>query len=149
MTLQLSETSIIGAIIALILGLFLVPVVITFSAKKGLMDNPGGRKIHSHPVSRLGGIAIWLCTILALISIIIVTYYPSRRLLSGIIMGGSLMFLLGLIDDIYALEAKFKFTLQIMIASIVFCLGVKITSIFIPFLGLAELSRYSRLDCGY
>ena len=137
--LQLSEANIIGTIIAFILGLFIVPMVIAYSEKKGLMDLPGGRKIHAHPVSRLGGVAIWVCSILALFSVILVSHYPHRALLSGIILGSSLMFLLGLIDDIYALEAKFKFTLQITIASIVFCLGVKISTIFLPFFGTINL----------
>ena len=137
--LQLSESNIIGAVIAFILGLFIVPMVIAYSEKKGLMDLPGGRKIHSHPVSRLGGVAIWLCSVLALFSVILVSHYPHRALLSGIILGSSLMFLLGLIDDIYALGAKFKFTIQITIASIVFCLGVKISSVFVPFLGVINL----------
>ncbi len=135
MVLQLSEVNIMGTITAFILGLFTVPMIIDYSERKGLMDNPGGRKIHSHPVSRLGGISIWLCTIIALLSIILVTHYPHRKLLSGLILGGSLMFLLGLIDDLYGLGAKFKFIIQISIATIVFCLGVKITSVYIPYFG--------------
>jgi len=49
------------------------------------------------------------------------------------------MFLLGLIDDIYCLNAKFKFTIQLTIAAIVFFLGVKITSLYIPFFGMWEV----------
>ena len=138
--IQLSETNILGTVIAFILGLFIVPMVIEFSAKKGLMDLPGKRKIHSHPISRLGGIAIWLCTVLTLVSVIIVSHYPHRALLSGIITGSSLMFLLGLIDDIYMLEAKFKFIIQITIATIVYCLGIKISTLFIPLVGMVDLN---------
>ncbi len=137
--LQLSEANILGAVIAFILGLFFVPLVIAYSEKKGLMDNPNERKIHSHPIPRLGGVAIWLCAILSFFALIIMSYYPHRRLLSGLLLGSSLMFLLGLIDDIYGLGAKFKFTIQITIASIAFCLGVKITTVLIPFFGLVEL----------
>ncbi len=134
--LQLSEANIIGTVIAFILGLFIVPLIIHYSEKKGLMDNPGKRKIHSHPIPRLGGVSIWVCTILSFFALILLSYYPHRSLLSGLLLGSSLMFLLGLIDDIYGLEAKFKFVIQITIASIVFFLGVKITSIYIPFYGL-------------
>ncbi len=133
------QLNIIGAVIAFILGVFLVPIVIAYSEKKGLLDEPNERKIHSHPIPRLGGIAIWVSSILAFLSVIMLSYYPHRSLLSGLFLGSSLIFLLGLIDDIYGLEAKFKFTIQITIASIVFFLGVKITSIFIPFIGLVEL----------
>ena len=132
--LQLSEANIIGTVIAFILGLFIVPLVITFSEKQGLMDKPNERKIHSHPIPRLGGAAIWFCTVLAFFALIILSYYPHRSLLSGLLLGSSLMFLLGLVDDVYGLSAKFKFIIQISIATIVFCLGVKITSIFLPFI---------------
>lgn len=137
--LQLSEANIIGAVIAFIIGLFLVPLVISYSEEKGLLDKPNERKIHSHPIPRLGGVAIWICTILSILALILLSYYPYRSLLSGLLLGSSLMFLLGLVDDIYSLSAKFKFVIQISIATIVFCLGVKITSVFIPFAGLIEI----------
>ena len=137
--LQLSEAHIIGSVIAFIAGLFIVPLVIAYSEKNGLMDKPNARKIHSHPIPRLGGAAIWVCFILSFLSLIILSYYPHRSLLSGLLLGSSLMFLLGLVDDIYGLGAKFKFTIQLTIASIVFFLGVKISSVFIPFAGLVEI----------
>lgn len=139
--LQLSEANIIGTVIAFISGLFLVPLVIGFSEKKGLMDKPNERKIHSHPTPRLGGIAIWVCTILSFFALIILSYYPHRSLVSGLLLGSSLIFLLGLIDDIYNLSAKFKFVVQISIATIVFLLGVKITSVFVPYIGLVEIPQ--------
>lgn len=137
--LQLSEANIIGTVIAFILGLFIVPLVITFSEKKGLVDEPNERKIHSHPVPRLGGVSIWVCTMLSFFSLILLSYYPHRSLLSGLLLGSSLMFFLGLIDDIYGLNAKFKFLVQVTIATIVFCLGVKVSSLFLPFIGLVHI----------
>ena len=41
-------------------------------------------------------------------------------------MGSSLMFLLGLIDDVYNLNAKFKLLNQVLITTVVFLLGVKV-----------------------
>ena len=137
--LQLSEANIIGSVIAFIIGLFLVPLIIVFSEKKGLMDKPNERKIHSQPIPRLGGVAIWFCSMLSFLSLIILSYYPYRSLLSGILLGSSLMFLLGLTDDLFSLGAKFKFVIQITIASIVFCLGVKISTLYIPFMGMVEI----------
>lgn len=139
---QLSEANIIGTIIAFISGLFLVPLIISFSEKQGLLDKPNERKIHSHPVPRLGGISIWFCTVVSFLVLILLSYYPHRSLVSGLLLGSSLMFLLGLIDDVYNLSAKFKFVIQISIATIVFLLGVKITSLFIPFIGLVSLPKF-------
>ena len=51
---------ILGAVIAYIFGMFLVPLVIDFSKKEGLIDIPNERKIHTKPISRIGGLAIFL-----------------------------------------------------------------------------------------
>lgn len=131
--IKLSEAHIIGAIISYLLGVFIVPFVIAYSKKQGLIDVPNARKIHTQPISRLGGIAIWTSTMLSFLFLVFLSYYPYGSLLSGILLGSSLMFLLGLVDDIYNLNAKFKLFNQIMIASLVFLLGVRIDSIIIPF----------------
>ncbi len=136
---KLSEAHIIGTVIAFISGLFIVPLVISFSEKQGLMDCPNERKIHSHPTPRLGGISIWVCTVLSFAALVILSYYPYHSLLSGILLGSSLIFLLGLIDDIYCLSAKFKFIIQLTIAAIVFFLGVKISYVYIPVYGIWEI----------
>lgn len=141
MIIKLTNAHIIGTIIAYIFGVFLVPLVISFSKKEGLVDVPNERKIHKIPVSRLGGVAIWASTMLTFLSLVFMSYYPYGSLLSGILLGSSLMFLLGLIDDIYNLNAKFKLILQLSIATIVYLLGVKISSI--PFFGGIDLGFWS------
>ena len=133
MIIKLQEAHIIGAIISYLLGVFIVPLVIAYSKKQGLIDVPNERKIHTKPISRLGGVAIWLSTMLTFLFLVFLSYYPYGSLLSGILLGSSLMFFLGLIDDIYVLNAKFKLFIQIMIATLVFLLGVRIDSIIIPF----------------
>lgn len=44
MIIKLTHAHIIGTIIAYILGVFLVPLVIDFSKKEGLVDLPNARK---------------------------------------------------------------------------------------------------------
>ena len=68
------------------------------------------------------------------------SYYPYGSLLSGILLGGSLMFLLGLVDDIYNLDAKFKLFLQISIATLVYLLGIQINNV--PFIGNIGIFSY-------
>ena len=135
MLVKLTQAHIIGAFVSYLLGVFIVPFVIEFSQKEGLVDVPNERKIHKSPISRLGGIAIWASTMLTFLCLVLLSYYPYGSLLSGILLGGSLMFLLGLIDDIYNLDAKFKLLIQLSIATIVYLLGVKIDTIFNPFGG--------------
>ncbi len=141
MLIKLTNAHIIGTVIAYIFGVFLVPLVIAFSKKEGLVDLPNERKIHKIPVSRLGGVAIWTSTMLTFLCLVFMSYYPYGSLLSGILLGSSLMFLLGLVDDVYNLNAKFKLFIQLSIATIVYLLGVKIHSV--PFFGGVDLGFWS------
>lgn len=143
MIIKLQEAHIIGAIISYLLGVFIVPLVISYSKKQGLIDKPNERKIHTEPVSRLGGVAIFASTMLTFLFLVFLSYYPYGSLLSGILLGSSLMFLLGLMDDIYTLDAKFKLFIQVTIATLVYLLGVKIDSIFNPFGGVIYLGHFS------
>ena len=143
MMIKLTEAHVIGAFISYLLGVFIVPFVIDWSQKEGLVDIPNERKIHKAPISRLGGIAIWLSSMLTFLFLVLLSYYPYGSLLSGILLGGSLMFLLGLIDDIYNLDAKFKLVIQLSIATIVYFLGVKIDTLFNPFGNAINLGFFS------
>ena len=141
MIIKLTHAHIIGTIIAYIFGVFLVPLVINFSKKEGLVDLPNERKIHTTPISRIGGVAIWTSTMLTFLCLVFLSYYPYGSLLSGILLGSSLMFLLGLVDDIYNLDAKFKLFIQISIATLVYLLGVQINTV--PFFGGMDLGLWS------
>lgn len=143
--IKLSEAHIIGAIISYLLGVFIVPLVIAYSKKQGLIDKPNERKIHKEPISRLGGVAIWSSTMLTFLFLVFLSYYPYGSLLSGILLGSSLMFFLGLIDDVYTLDAKFKLLIQVAIATLVYLLGVKIDTIINPFGGVIHLGHFSYL----
>ena len=112
-------------------------MVISFSKKEGLVDIPNERKIHTKPISRIGGVAIWGSTMLTFLCLVLMSYYPYGKLMSGILLGSSLMFLLGLIDDVYCLGAKFKLLIQISIATIVYLLGVQRNNL--PFFGGIDL----------
>ena len=131
--IKLSQAHILGTIIATLLGIFIVPLVIYYSKKKHLIDVPNERKIHHGQISRLGGVAIWISVMLTFAFLVALSYYPKGYGLSAIITGGSLMFLMGLVDDIYGLGPKFKLFIQIAIATIVILLGVRIEILYNPF----------------
>ncbi len=141
MLIKLTHAHIIGTVIAYLIGVCLVPLVISFSKREGLVDLPNERKIHTKPISRIGGVAIWASTMLTFLCLVFMSYYPYGSLLSGILLGSSLMFLLGLVDDIYNLNAKFKLFIQIAIATLVYLLGVQINTV--PFFGGIDLGLFS------
>lgn len=133
-----------GFVIAFILALFIVPAVRRVCLNKGLVDIPNDRKVHKNPIPRLGGVAIWLCTVLTFVILVFINWdYPYGNGLSGILVGGSIMFLLGLVDDLYDLSPKFKLAVQIGAALIAFLLGVKIDVLYNPFGGTFHLGLFS------
>ena len=131
--IKLSQAHVLGTIIAFLIGIFVIPLVIAFSKKNHLVDVPNERKIHHGQISRLGGVAVWFSVSMTFLLLVLLSYYPKGQGLSAIIVGGSLMFLMGLVDDIYCLNAKFKLFIQIAIASIVMLLGVRIETFYNPF----------------
>lgn len=140
----MQSAHIIGFVIAFLLALIIVPTVRRICLKKGIVDIPNERKVHKNPIPRLGGVAIWLCTILTFIILVLINWnYPYGNGLSGILVGGSIMFLLGLVDDLYDLSPKFKLVVQVGAALVAFLLGVKIEVLCNPFGGTFHLGLLS------
>ena len=109
-----------------VLALVFTPVAIFLAPKIGAVDIPkDGRRMHDKPMPRFGGLAMFIGT-MASIAIFI---EPGSLHLAGVLTGGALIYVLGLIDDLTGLPAKVKFAGQIVIACLVFALGVRINFI--------------------
>lgn len=117
----------------------LVPPIRRFAYMVGKVDTPDARKVHSTPIPRMGGIAICLGCFLSLAGIEYLhpgyfSNLPSAWI--GIVSGGLVIFMVGLIDDLYNLPAKIKLLGQILAASLAFALGVKLSFVTNPFGGM-------------
>jgi len=116
---------------------FAISILITPYAKKlsfkvGAIDYPKSRGLHKEPMPRMGGIAIvlgFMITILILSPF--VDEFNSLQF-KGFLLGGVIIVLLGMLDDIYDLTPKFKFVVQIVVALIVVSTGTKIDVIMWP-----------------
>lgn len=116
-------------VIAGVITLLLTPVVRYLSNRWGLVDKPDPRKVHRVPMSRLGGIAIYLGVMGALV----VQYFGERYFGWGgsfvdgttrgdvlAILGGmTLVFIVGLVDDLKNLSPGVKFLGQLVAAAVV------------------------------
>lgn len=124
----------LGFLIAFGFAILFVPIVRKICIKKGLYDLPNDRKIHQIPVPRLGGAAIWLSCVLTMLILILVFWrYPHGNALSGMVAGGTILFIIGMIDDIYGLSPKIKLFFQIVASLIAYTFGVQIIAVHIPF----------------
>lgn len=119
--IQIIEVFIIGAAVALVA----TPLSIKIANKYDIIDRPrSDRRIHDRPIPRFGGLGIVAGVLVAMI-------LPASEFsqIKVAMLGGILMYILGALDDIYDLKPIMKFIGQIIIASIVFLLGVRISFI--------------------
>lgn len=137
--MSVSVSYIMGFVIALILALSLTPLVKRFAFKIGAIDKPNYRKVHTRIMPRLGGLAIYAAFIVAVLAVL--PFVPERMLSSydlnlifSIMAGGTIIVLLGALDDRIELSAKIKLLGQIAAACVVvFGFGVKIDLVNVPF----------------
>ncbi len=121
-------------IISLVSSLILTPLMKSIGKKYSLVDKPGGRKIHTKPIPITGGIAIYLSFFIPLLSSLFVSTVPLKLItlstpIVAILIGSTLVFLLGLIDDIKGIKAGYKLIIQIIAALIAYYGGIKIEKI--------------------
>ena len=97
---------------AMVVALIATPVVKSLAFKVGAVDVPkDNRRMHDHPIPRMGGLAIFFGFILS-----VLLYVQMTPQLRGMLLGGVIIVVLGIFDDIYALGAKFKLVIQIVAA---------------------------------
>ena len=123
-------------VIAAGVALLITPGVIFLAAKTGAMDAPDARKVHKKPIPRIGGLGIYVAFMVAMLSIMsFVEVSPEvMQELKGLMVGGSLIVLVGVIDDYKNLPAKVKLVGQIIAAAIlVICFDVRIDFVTDPF----------------
>ncbi len=143
---------------SLFLSLLLTPWAKSLAVKFKVLDYPGKRKLQEKPTPLLGGVAIFLAFLITIVvNILILLIIKSSpgflklfpnilsstfmrniprflRLLPqliGILLGGTVILVLGLIDDIKGLKPQTKILGQVLVILPLIALGVRIT-LFVP-----------------
>jgi UDP-GlcNAc:undecaprenyl-phosphate GlcNAc-1-phosphate transferase len=129
-------------------SLLFTPVVRSVARKLGALDPPGGRKIHDHPIPRLGGLSIFVTfnLILVIVSQIEFFFFPSNFLadikFAWLAVASTIILGLGAVDDFRRIPPSIKFFFQIIAGLIVALACVKIQVITLPF-GRIDLGIWS------
>jgi UDP-GlcNAc:undecaprenyl-phosphate GlcNAc-1-phosphate transferase len=138
-TYGLDDLQIPGFLIAMSISWWLTPEIRSRALKLGLVDKPGEeRRIHKVPIPRLGGVAIYISVMVTVVALIAICgRFPkdargSEGGLAGIAVGGTLIFVLGLLDDLESLPAKAKLLVQVVAGCVAYSLGVRIKQLPIP-----------------
>ncbi len=133
----------------------LTPLAMRFAAVTGAMDEPdSGRRVHSRPIPRAGGLAVVIAFIgVGIVAMLFVgTRFPAapfpqlyvwggdvirRDELVALLAGSALAAVFGFIDDRWQIRARWQFVFQVLLAGIAVILGVTITFVANPldFLG--------------
>ena len=125
--------ALVGALVTLIV----TPLVRRFALARGLVDYPGGRKVHTLPIPRLGGVGIY-AGVMAAVAVqalgerfagwggTIVGGGTARVRIVAVLIGLTLVFIVGLVDDLRTLSPGWKFSGQVIAAAVVVGSGLRI-----------------------
>jgi UDP-GlcNAc:undecaprenyl-phosphate GlcNAc-1-phosphate transferase len=127
---------------AFISNLLIIPLLIFLSHKYHIFDHVDERKIHVGNISRLGGIGIFISTmVIAVFGPILLNIFLRRPLFEFyvsptrilVFAGVSIIFTIGVLDDFFNLSARYKLIGQIAAAALACASGALIQRITIPF----------------
>lgn len=99
-------------VVACAVSYFISPFVMRFAKLVGAVDVPADeRRMHKKPVTRLGGLSIFLGFMIA-----VFIFNDISNQVAGILIGAVIIVVLGVLDDIYRLSAWKKLIVQIIAA---------------------------------
>ncbi|MDQ7792163.1 MAG: MraY family glycosyltransferase [Clostridia bacterium] len=113
-----------------ILVLILTPPVMKLARRWGAVDKPNQRKVHATPMPRLGGLAIYIAFVVSLL-----VTQPMTMPLAGLLVGATLIVLLGIWDDIRGMPAVVKLLGQTVAAASLIPFGLYVEFITNPVAG--------------
>ena len=126
-------------IIALAVAWAVTPSVLHLAWRKGALAHPRDRDVHTEPTPRWGGIAIYLGVVLAVVFTVTARHlitggaYGWTWQLFGILLAGTMIGAIGIIDDVKDLRALFQIIGILSAGVVLIAFGVRIESLTIPF----------------
>ncbi|HLG40531.1 MAG TPA: MraY family glycosyltransferase [Chitinophagaceae bacterium] len=110
---------------AFVVTMLFIPIIIKLSRKFSLYDMPNERKEHSLPVPTMGGIAV-VAGMMTALFMWLPFHYEDIQI--SFFFSIIVLFGLGIMDDIKDLSARYKFLIQIGLATLMATSGIRITS---------------------
>jgi UDP-GlcNAc:undecaprenyl-phosphate GlcNAc-1-phosphate transferase len=120
----------VGLLLAGGITLAVTPWVRQQAFRWGAVDRPEARKVHRKVMPRLGGLAVYT----GFVTAVLVTM-PLTPALRGLLLGMTLILLLGIWDDTRGLSPRVKLAGQVVAALVLLPLGVQVHFITNPFNG--------------
>jgi UDP-GlcNAc:undecaprenyl-phosphate GlcNAc-1-phosphate transferase len=134
-------SSIAALIAAAVAAWVLTPIIRVAARRRGLLDEPGERKIHGVAIPRLGGVAIAVAFYLGIAGGLAVESVfggeTPRDQIVVVLLGAALVACIGLLDDLVGMRARVKLASQVGVSLVVVLLGLSIDHFYGPWGNLA------------
>lgn len=139
--MELKIFVILTFVISALSGWLTIPKIILISKKKKLFDELSARKSHHGNVPRLGGVSFFPSFLFSVTLLLGMCYYQGLTVAASpveaaafkelffVIAGGTLLFFVGLADDLSGLSYKPKFVAQILVGVLLIYGGVGIENL--------------------
>jgi UDP-GlcNAc:undecaprenyl-phosphate GlcNAc-1-phosphate transferase len=102
---------------------FIATPLVKFTAYKfNILDTPDPRKVHTTPTPLIGGVGIYVAFLVAILSNVV---YSTE--LIAVVIGATIVFISGLLDDIMKLSSKIRLLLQLTAVTILLMNGITIS----------------------
>ena len=118
--------------VSFLFALLLTPLVRNTSRRLGIVDHPNDRKLHRHPIPRVGGVAIILAYAAAYACLLLAHFHAGVEVRHGFrfVMrlgpAALMIFITGLIDDIWGLNAWQKMVGEVGAALLAYWAGIRV-----------------------
>ncbi|MEA3056006.1 MAG: UDP-GlcNAc:undecaprenyl-phosphate/decaprenyl-phosphate GlcNAc-phosphate transferase [Actinomycetota bacterium] len=124
--------------------LLTTPLVRSVAMRIGVVQAPDERRVHTRPTPVLGGLSMYLgllggMAVATQLSQFDPVFHGTSEPI-GIVLGATIIFIVGLVDDIREVSPPAKLAGQVLAASVLSLLGVTMLFFRLPFLGLWSLS---------
>ena len=103
--------------------------------KVGLMDRPHLYGKTREPIPYFGGLVIYLVFLIAVLA-----FVPMTKSLIGLLVGASMVFGIGFLDDKFRLSPFLRLFVQALAGVVLVISGVGILSINLPFVGVLDFT---------
>jgi len=127
-----------GMFIAYVITFFLMPFIIRIARINKLFDLPDERKTHTYPVSSLGGVGI--VSGLAISLLLVSDFKLEDAEFQYYLASFFIIFIIGVIDDIFVLRAWKKLLGQLLVASLVTVKAHLLITNLQGFAGITEIN---------
>ena len=116
-------------LVSLLVTLVAMPWVRKAAIAAGIIDMPSARKVHATPIPLMGGVAIVLGSVLAVL--FLYNGQPPRAAV-GALAAGCIVAFIGLLDDRKALSARIRLGVQLLAVGVLIFAGVRVNLPFLP-----------------